>query len=398
MKRNYLFALLIGGIALTGCRKEGCTDPVAINYNENANNDDGSCEYGAENSTYSGNQDTDITLSNDVEDSNQPDYYVEGVWSINANVTIEPGTVIEMGAGASIIVNAGGSFNAVGTAQDKIIIRGAQSTPGFWDDIRFDNSNNVLNVLSHVNIMDGGGNSSWNASVYCYDGGRLKVNNTSIQNSQRYGMIVYTAAFELDEFDNNTISNCGQGAIKIQANDMGAIEGNSTFTNNGDNYYEVDGGSIDLNQTWNKTNAPFFMNGNTNINADVTVQPGAQFLMGPGANIIVYSAGSLNAIGTASDNITFSGEQNTKGYWSNIRFDGSNNTNNEFQYVTVDYGGGNTSWNGAIYLYDGSSFQMGNSAVNNSQTWGVLNHNNTSTFVDDGNNTFSGNENGNIGN
>ena len=30
---------------LTGCKKEGCTDPLADNYSENAKKDDGSCEY-----------------------------------------------------------------------------------------------------------------------------------------------------------------------------------------------------------------------------------------------------------------------------------------------------------------------------------------------------------------
>lgn len=397
MKRNYLLILLVGGLVFTSCKKEGCTDPLATNYSENAKEDDGSCEYGAESVTYTGSQDTDVTLTNIVEDSSKPDYYVEGTWSINSNVTVEPGTVIEMAAGATIIVYDGGSFNAVGTDEDKIVIRGEQSTPGYWDYIRFDNSINVLNELSHVDIIDGGGNSSWNASLYCYSGGRLKVNNTSIQNSQSYGMIVYSDEFELDEFSNNTISNCAQAAVLIQADDMGIIEGNSTFTNNGDDYYEVSGGNVDLSQTWNKTNNPFFMTGNTNINADITIQPGAQFRMGPEAILIVYSAGSLNAIGTATDNISFTGEQSTKGYWDYIRFDASNNTNNEFQYVTVDYGGGNASWNGAIYLYDGSYFKMGNSSVNNSQTWGVLNHNSSSTFMDDGNNSYSGNEDGDVG-
>lgn len=27
------------------CKKEGCTDPLALNYNEKAKKDDGSCEY-----------------------------------------------------------------------------------------------------------------------------------------------------------------------------------------------------------------------------------------------------------------------------------------------------------------------------------------------------------------
>lgn len=45
MKTRTLF--LIGLLALTfsSCKKEGCTDPTAANYNENAKKDDGSCTY-----------------------------------------------------------------------------------------------------------------------------------------------------------------------------------------------------------------------------------------------------------------------------------------------------------------------------------------------------------------
>lgn len=46
IKTTYiLFSLLAVAIIFSGCRKEGCTDPEAINYNSKAKKDDGSCEY-----------------------------------------------------------------------------------------------------------------------------------------------------------------------------------------------------------------------------------------------------------------------------------------------------------------------------------------------------------------
>ena len=41
---RYLFILLIGGF-LISCQKNGCTDPTATNYDPNADNNDGSCQY-----------------------------------------------------------------------------------------------------------------------------------------------------------------------------------------------------------------------------------------------------------------------------------------------------------------------------------------------------------------
>jgi hypothetical protein len=36
-------AVLIAMLTMTGCKKEGCTDPVATNYDSQAKEDDGSC-------------------------------------------------------------------------------------------------------------------------------------------------------------------------------------------------------------------------------------------------------------------------------------------------------------------------------------------------------------------
>ena len=40
-----IFALLISGISFQSCKKEGCTDETATNYDSEAEKDDDSCEY-----------------------------------------------------------------------------------------------------------------------------------------------------------------------------------------------------------------------------------------------------------------------------------------------------------------------------------------------------------------
>lgn len=42
---RFLYSVIAASIVLSACKKEGCTDEAALNYNENAKKDDGSCEY-----------------------------------------------------------------------------------------------------------------------------------------------------------------------------------------------------------------------------------------------------------------------------------------------------------------------------------------------------------------
>lgn len=43
--KGALLLLLVSSISLTGCKKEGCIDPTANNYDADATKDDGSCTY-----------------------------------------------------------------------------------------------------------------------------------------------------------------------------------------------------------------------------------------------------------------------------------------------------------------------------------------------------------------
>ena len=141
MKRTNLTGktLIIAGLSLsmvgglTSCKKEGCTDSTATNYDEKAKKDDGSCEYptpvtptpttptqGAE--TKTGKITADETwTANNIYTLNGKVVVEDGV-----TLTIEPGTVIkgEAGTGANataLLVARGAKLMAEGTASLPII-------------------------------------------------------------------------------------------------------------------------------------------------------------------------------------------------------------------------------------------------------------------------------------
>lgn len=138
-KKSLLFvAALSIGVAVTSCKKKGCTDEAATNYSEEAKKDDGSCVYPSAtatefNSEMVGSQEY-VTIVDKGEGTGTITLTSDKVWLLDKMVfvnsgqtlTIEAGTVIKGKPGAgenasALIVAKGGTINAVGTAADPII-------------------------------------------------------------------------------------------------------------------------------------------------------------------------------------------------------------------------------------------------------------------------------------
>ncbi len=74
-------------------------------------------------------------------------------------LTLEPGVVMEFEANTGIDVKSGSALIARGTATQPIQFIGATAVAGFWDGIYFNNTQNPLNELTHVDISYAGGDS-----------------------------------------------------------------------------------------------------------------------------------------------------------------------------------------------------------------------------------------------
>ena len=134
MNKNYKLKkmkklLLILGFVLPimfSCKKKGCTDPEATNYNQHAEQNDGTCEYESIENALPLIINSDLTLTNDKI------WYLVGRTSVEDGVTltIEPGTIIkgESGTGPNatcLLIARGAKINAQGTPQQPIIFTSA---------------------------------------------------------------------------------------------------------------------------------------------------------------------------------------------------------------------------------------------------------------------------------
>lgn len=110
------------------------------------------------------------------------------------------------------------------------------------------------------------------------------------------------------------------------------------------------------------------------VDGDLTIEPGVTIQFGTDAGIVVNESGSFSAVGTAADNIIFTGEDKVAGAWSGLIFF-SNDIKNKLEYCTVEYAGG-SAFNsngdlGAIIIWADVRLNMANCTIQKSAAYGI---------------------------
>lgn len=157
---------LLGSLTFSSCKKEGCTDPKATNYDEEAKEDDGSCEFPA----------IVADLSGEVEGVLE-----KGTYTVKSDLIIPAGKEWKLMPGVVLAFDGDGlspetspelrvlgDLIAVGTAADPILFTVVESKrkpenayEGFWGGIQAYPTSKAF-VLQHCIVEYTGGPSSQN--------------------------------------------------------------------------------------------------------------------------------------------------------------------------------------------------------------------------------------------
>ncbi len=125
---RFFLAVAVVATVVSSCnnnQNEGCSDPEAINFDPEAEVDNGTCIYDTT---------TVVTVSGeittDTEWEAEKTYFLQGFVYLKspATLTIQAGTVIkgDKPSKGSLIIEKGAKIMAVGTAQDPIVFTSAQ--------------------------------------------------------------------------------------------------------------------------------------------------------------------------------------------------------------------------------------------------------------------------------
>jgi hypothetical protein len=322
--------------------------------------------------------DQDITSS--VTWTSDKTYIITGdiIIGNNSILTIQPGTVIKFATGSSLSV--GYSSNATvlanGTAEKPIIFTSAALAPaaGAWEGLFFDAHTLSNTSLSYCNILYAGSNTNYGALNI--DGCDLSVSNCTISLSGSYGIWTnYTNSLGgFSTFNNNNINSTSKYGLVINAQKLGTIGTANTFTNcfgiliNGDF-------KSTSSQTWKNLTVPYIIEGEVDIDGNLTIEPGTQFRFEATGWLAIgyYTATSFIADGTSALPIKFTSNASSPiaGSWRGLTFYGYTQTNSKMNYCIVDYAGSNVNY-GSLHLEDDASIIFTNNTIRNSSSYGIV--------------------------
>ncbi|WP_435359001.1 right-handed parallel beta-helix repeat-containing protein [Haloarchaeobius sp. DFWS5] len=366
-----------------------------------------SAQFLSDTSTYTGNDVDEVrlvgnTLGTKYEetwDAIDVPYTVQSgsTVEIGGHLTIDPGATLEFGQRAGMqVTGAGpGELTAVGIDPDTeaskpITFTGGQQTRGYWKGISFDESDRVPSKLQNVVVEYGGGEQyGWAnaaANVATARGSRVAISNSTIRESGAYGF-TFDETSTVDAFVANTVSANEEAAGHVTANVAHFLSDTSTYTGNDHDHVFVVGKKIgeDLEITWDAIDVPYRVQTTTDVavNGHLIIDPGSTVEFGQDAALRTLGSGPgrITAVGIdpeteESKPITFTGEQQTRGYWRGIKFDESNRTENQLNNVVVEYAGGEEfAWapeRGSIVATRGSRVRIDGSTIRESDSYGVV--------------------------
>lgn len=275
------------------------------------------------------------------------DYLLSGPVRVYSELRIDPGTTIVAAPGSMLDIDDGGRLVAVGTAEQRIQLRGSVATQGSWYGICF-SSSALESSLDHVDIFWAGGVYSA-ASTVCRAaiggthgaGEPVHITNSVIVGSYTSG--VDATEIALGEFSGNILAGHREYGMRVSPNNMGRLDDTTNYGGTGVEY--EDGSSaangrpyVALNSTvldivsrddeyqlWVPLDVPYYVTRDAfpyatgaiflEDRTTTVIAPGTQFVMAPESLIVVEYGAVLILDGEEEAPVRFTGEAPGAGRW-----------------------------------------------------------------------------------
>lgn len=331
---------------------------------------------------------------------------------VKGHLTVAPGATVSFDQNASARISnedQAGALTAVGEPENRITFTGEQKTAGYWKGLKFDGSDSTANELGNCVVEYAGSESFAFANdagaVVPVHGARVRIEDCDLRDTDGYGVVAHGDDTSLDAFADNELVDNAAGAVFTQADVAGQLDAASTYATGGAGVVDVKQSGVPGGETveWAA------INGRYRILADVTLQIAGTLSLEPGTDVAFESnaamrintndgGGALSAIGESNRQITFTGEQETAGSWKGLKFDGSDDADNELQHCVVAHGGSEafafTPAPGNVAVTSGGRLSIADSTLRDSGGYGLVETDDAGNQVALSNVSYGGNQSG----
>lgn len=296
-------------------------------------------------------------------------------------LTVAPGVTIIFAKETRLELTEDQVLSAVGTAAEPICLTAEQPTRGYWAGVRFMGTQSAENKLDHV-IVEYAGSTTADSEAAAVKGAadsrgvKLSLSHSTLRESKGWGLHLGGSAV-VGAFAGNTLTKNTLGPAKVSSEVVGVLDAASSYKGNDRDQVVVDAQYVSKAATWAALDVPYFVDSGLRASADWTIAPGTTLVMAKGVKLTIEAdAAALIASGTAAKPIRFTCEEQKRGCWHGIHFDGSNNTRNALAHVTVEYGGDTTSDKDAACVRltgdsHGVQAKLSDTTIRECQGWGL---------------------------
>lgn len=329
-------------------------------------------------------------------------YVIDGDIDVDANLTIEPGTIIKFKTGASLGFGytSNVTVTANGTADKRIVFTayGSNPTSGSWDGIFFYNHVLQNSSITYCDFLYAGYSDYSAVEMRC----KLTFNNNLVKFAKKIGVDLNDEGAFVSMIG-NTIENCGTHAVRLYPKALHTLGANNIMTCTSGYGILVESNDVTAtdgtNLTWKKQSVPYIFNGGITVETNLTIEPGTILSFNAGGRIdFGYSANTtLTAVGTLANPIIFTSSNTSPstGAWRGLFMYNYTSPNTVFDYCTFEYAG--YEQDACLYIRETSGITVKNSSFRNSSGHGIYLDNNATLSAGSTGNTFTNCALGNIG-
>ena len=267
---------------------------------------------------------------------------------------VDPGVTIVFGEEIGLNVRGGARLVAEGTRAEPVTFTGQRQEQGGWKGIGLDSGVDVINRFDHAVVEYAGYDRHAAVGVGWYtptSSAVASLTNTTIRESESYGLLVDTQSSVVDQ-SNNTYTENAAGAVILAAINVDDLDEGSSFGGNDTDEVYVLSDSVPARQltgshTWPDLGVPYrLQEGNTisiesesDVAGSLTVDPGVTMFVEADAGILVDEGSVLTMVGTEQDEIELRSPPGMTqgGGWHGITVHSSGFNN--LEHVTIANGG-----------------------------------------------------------